>query len=107
MNPAQPTHELGPRDYAAPPPTQRNRSTATPGSHSFLLPAVGLFALILLVPAGFGGVALLRARRWRRAVGLSGRTELPPLPASYRREPEEEPSYRREPEDERAPASHP
>jgi hypothetical protein len=28
--------------------------------------------------------ALVRARRWRRSVRASGRTELPPLPSSYR-----------------------
>ncbi len=84
VRPATVTHELGPADYAAPAPTSRTAGTKSPSSHSFLLPVVAIFAVLLLVPVAFGGVALLRARRWRLAVRASGRTELPPLPSSYR-----------------------
>ncbi|MGZ4339839.1 MAG: hypothetical protein ACXVQ3_07265 [Gaiellaceae bacterium] len=88
--PATVTHELGPADYAAPPPTYRNHSTTSPGGHSLLLPVVGILALIFLIPLTLGGIALLRARRWRRSVRASGRTELPPLPSTYRRGGEEQ-----------------
>lgn len=88
--PATVTHELGPADYASPPGTQRNHSTSTPGGHSLLIPVVAIFALVLLIPLTLGGVALVRARRWRREVGAGGRTELPPLPSSYRGREEEQ-----------------
>jgi hypothetical protein len=84
VRPATVTHELGPADYAAPPPTSRTAATKSPSSHSFLLPVVGIFALVLLIPLALGAGAFLRARRWRRTVKASGRTELPPLPSSYR-----------------------
>lgn len=84
VRPATVTHELGPADYAAPPPTSRTATTSSPSSHSFLLPVVGIFAILLLIPLGLGVGVLLRARRWRRTVRASGRTELPPLPSSYR-----------------------
>lgn len=86
--PATVTHELGPADYATPPATQRNTSTATPASHSLLIPVVAILAIVLLVPLSLGGVALFRARRWRRTVGARGETGLPPLPSSYRRQEE-------------------
>ena len=88
MNPperaATVTHELGPADYATPPPTSRTSTTSNPSSHSFLLPVVAVFALVLLIPLALGIAAFVRARRWRKAVRASGRTELPPLPSSYR-----------------------
>ena len=84
VRPATVTHELGPADYAAPPPTSRTSTTSSPSSHSFLLPVIAIFAVVLLIPLALGAGALLRARRWRRTVRASGRTELPPLPTSYR-----------------------
>lgn len=84
VRPSTVTHELGPADYAAPAPTQRTSTTASPSSRSFLLPVVGIFAVLLLIPLALGAAALLRAQRWRRTVRASGRTELPPLPGSYR-----------------------
>jgi hypothetical protein len=82
--PATVTHELGPADYAAPPPTQRNSSTASPSSHSYLIPVASIVGIVLLIPLSLGVIALVRAWRWRRAVREAGRTELPPLPSSYR-----------------------
>jgi hypothetical protein len=87
--PATVTHELGPADYASPPPAQRNQATATPGGHSLLIPVVAIFALVLLIPLSLGAVALVRARRWRRAIGARGGKELPPLPSTYRKREEE------------------
>jgi hypothetical protein len=88
--PATVTHELGPADFASPPATSRTHGTASPGGHSLLLPVVAILALVLLVPLTVGGIALFRARRWRRSVVQGGRTQLPPLPSSYRRRPEEQ-----------------
>jgi hypothetical protein len=84
VRPATVTHELGPADYAAPPATSRTSATKDPSSHSYLLPVAAIFLVVLLIPLSLGGVALLRARRWKRAVQAGGRTELPPLPSSYR-----------------------
>lgn len=84
VRPATVTHELGPADYATPPPTSRTASTKSPSSHSFLLPVVAIFLVVLLIPLTLGALALVRARRWKRAVRASGRTELPPLPKTYR-----------------------
>ena len=84
MNPVtKKTHEVGPADFVAPPPTSQTpngKSTIRVG----ILPVVGILALILLIPLSFGVIALLRARRWKRLVRASSRTELPPLPSSYR-----------------------
>ena len=90
VRPATVTHELGPADYAAPPPTSRTSTTSSPSSHSFLLPVIAIFAIVLLIPLALGAGALLRARRWRRTVRATGRTELPPLPSSYRQGAEEQ-----------------
>ena len=90
VRPATVTHELGPADYAAPPPTSRTSTTSSPSSHSFLLPVVAILALILVIPLALGIAAFVRAHRWRRAVRAGGRTELPPLPSSYRGAAEEQ-----------------
>jgi|SRR5579871_4407411 len=82
--PATVTHELGPADFAAPPPTQRSSSTASPASHSYLIPVASIVGLVLLVPISLGVLGLVRAARWRRAVRATGRTALPPLPTSRR-----------------------
>jgi hypothetical protein len=82
--PATVTHELGPADYATPPPTSRTSTTSSSPRHSLLLPVVAILGLILVIPLALGIAAFTRARRWRRAVRASGRTELPPLPSSYR-----------------------
>jgi hypothetical protein len=80
VRPATVTHELGPADYAAPPATSRTSATKTRASRSYLLPVLGIFLVVLSIPLTLGGVALLRAQRWKRAVRAGGRTELPPLP---------------------------
>lgn len=85
VRPATVTHELGPADYAAPPPTARTSPTKGRASRSYLVPVLAIFLVVLSIPLTLGTVALLRARRWKRAVRAAGRTELPPLPQSYRR----------------------
>jgi hypothetical protein len=85
------THEIGPADFAAPAPS----GTAPSGSAALgavgLAPLFGVLGLGLLVVLAFGVVALVRARRWRRLVRETGRTELPPLPKSYLRDRSERP----------------
>lgn len=84
MNPVtKKTHEIGPADFVAPPPSSQTPNTKSTISVG-ILPVVGILALILLIPLSFGAIALLRARRWKRMVRASSRTELPPLPSSYR-----------------------
>jgi hypothetical protein len=83
MNPVtKKTHEVGPADFVAPPP-----SSQTPDTKSTIgigiVPVVSILALILLIPLTFGVIALLRARRWKRMVRAGARTELPPLPSGY------------------------
>jgi hypothetical protein len=84
MNPVtKKTHEIGPADFVAPPPSSRTPSTKSTVSIG-IVPVLGILALILLIPLSFGVVALVRARRWRRMVRANARTELPPLPSGYR-----------------------
>ena len=84
MNPVtKTTHEVGPADFFAPPPTSQTpngKSTMRLG----IVPVVSILGLVLLIPISFGVIALLRARRWRRMVQAGSRNELPPLPSSYR-----------------------
>lgn len=84
------THEIGPADFAAPPPS------STPNGHAALgdlglLPVIGLLLLVLVVPLVFGAIAFRRHRRWRRHVRTAARTELPPLPEGYLRDRSKEP----------------
>jgi hypothetical protein len=80
--PATVTHELGPADYAAPPPAPQQ--TTNTRSHSYLIPVAAIIGIVLLIPLSLGVVALARASRWRRAARETGRTELPPLPSNHR-----------------------
>ena len=84
MNPVtKKTHEIGPADFVAPPPTSQTPNTkGTIGIG--IVPVISILGLILLIPVSFGVVALVRARRWRRMVRASSSTDLPPLPSSYR-----------------------
>jgi hypothetical protein len=89
--PTKTTHEIGPADFAAPAP-----GGATPSGHATLgragiFPVVGVLLLVLLVPLSVAGIALVRARRWRRQVRAAGHTDLPPLPKRYLRERSERP----------------
>lgn len=79
-----PMAEVGPADYAAAssPGSSSLPDTTTHSSH--ILPVLAVLAAILLIPLGLGGVALRRARRWRRRVRSSGRQEIPSLPSRYR-----------------------
>jgi hypothetical protein len=82
--------EVGPADFAAPSGNAQNEPSKPPLWRRFgIVPAVTLFAFILLIPICVGMLALLRARRWRRRVRASDRTALPPLPSGYLRPPEE------------------
>jgi hypothetical protein len=84
MNPVtKKTHEIGPADFVAPPPTSRTPNNE-PTIGIGILPVILILSLVLLIPLSFGVVALMRARRWRRMVRSSSRSELPPLPSGYR-----------------------
>jgi hypothetical protein len=78
------THEIGPADFAA--PSSRGPADVGHTRPKWIIPGLVLFSLVLLVPLVLGAGALVRARRWKQQVRASGRTELPPLPSSYRRE---------------------
>jgi len=79
-----PMPEIGPADFAAgASPGAKGTPDSTEHS-SRILPVLALFVAIALVPLLLGGVALRRARRWRREVQSSGRQQIPSLPARYR-----------------------
>lgn len=82
------THEIGPADFAAPPAAPPPRGK----SHDYgLIPLFTILGIAALaVPLAFGFVAVRRARRWKRDVRASSRSELPPLPANYT-EPKKQP----------------
>ena len=77
------TRVVGPADFLAPPSSSAAAPAKPVVGHFGLLPVLGILALVLLIPAALGGVALVRARRFRRAARSGGRNTLPPLPASY------------------------
>lgn len=88
MNPVRhSTHEVGPADFQAPPPSTGRSEPAGASflGHGWLLAGLAVPALVVLGLLAAGLVALLRSRRWKRTVRAAGRNELPPLPASYRR----------------------
>jgi hypothetical protein len=90
MNPPQytTTHELGPADYASAGAHGHGSPDKPLLGHVGIAPALGILALVLLVPLSIGGVAVVRARRWRRHVRASDRRTLPPLPSGYLKGPE-------------------
>jgi hypothetical protein len=77
-------HEIGPADFAAPPPSSSSPSGKSALGGIGLVPIVVVLALVVLTPLAFGVIALRRARRWKRQVAASRRTELPPLPRPER-----------------------
>jgi hypothetical protein len=79
-----PMPEVGPADFAA---GSSPGSNGTPGSakhKSRIAPVLAILAVVALLPVLLGGIALRRARRWRRQVRSSGRQEMPSLPSRYR-----------------------
>lgn len=84
MNPVtRTTREVGPADFAAPPPASQ-APEGKPVRRVGIVPVLSILALILLLPLSFGGVALVRAWRWRARVRAAESTDLPPLPSGYR-----------------------
>jgi len=81
---AHPTAEVGPADFAAGSSPGSSGPPDTSAHKSRILPVLALLAAIVLVPLSIAGIALRRARRWRRQVRGSGRQEIPSLPARYR-----------------------
>jgi hypothetical protein len=85
MNPVtKTTHEIGPADFAAPAGASSAASNTSGGSKASLIPVVSILGLVILIPLTIGIGVALRARRWRKQVRASDRTELPALPARYR-----------------------
>jgi hypothetical protein len=77
------THEIGPADFAAPPPAQQTPKGKAALGHSAILIVVFILALVFLIPLTLGGIALHRARRWRRMVRARSGSQVPQLPPSY------------------------
>jgi hypothetical protein len=77
-------HEIGPADFAAPPPASQTPNGKSGIGHIGILPVVLILGLVLAFPLSFAAIALIRARRWKRLVQSTARTELPPLPSSTR-----------------------
>jgi hypothetical protein len=78
------TPEVGPADFAAGASTGSHAPPDSTEHKSRILPVLGVLAAIALVPLLLGGVALRRARRWRRQVRNSDRRQIPSLPERYR-----------------------
>jgi hypothetical protein len=86
MNPVtKTTREVGPADFAAQPAAAQGPGGKPALGRIGIVPVLSILALVLLIPVSLGGLALLRARRWKRSVRERARTELPPLPSSYGR----------------------
>jgi hypothetical protein len=87
MNPvaraATETHEIGPADFQAPPPSNQPPKGKAALGHSAILIVVFILALVFLIPLTVGGIALIRARRWRRMVRARPESQVPQLPPSY------------------------
>jgi hypothetical protein len=78
------TPEVGPADFAAGASTGSHAPPDSTEHKSRILPVLGVLAAIALLPLLLGGVALRRARRWRRQVRNSDRRQIPSLPERYR-----------------------
>ncbi|HZU20598.1 MAG TPA: hypothetical protein VE982_05235 [Gaiellaceae bacterium] len=81
-------HEIGPADFAAPPPASSSPAGKSVLGGIGLAPIAVVLALIVLTPLAFGLIAIRRARRFRREAAARRSAELPPLPRPERpREP--------------------
>jgi hypothetical protein len=76
-------HEIGPADFVAPSGSASSGTKPRLGS-SWLLPIVGILSLIFVIPLSLGIVLFVRSRRRKRQIAASGKSELPPLPSSFR-----------------------
>jgi hypothetical protein len=76
-------HEVGPADFAAPSGSASSGTKARLGT-SWLLPIVGILSLVFVIPLSLGIVLFGRSRRRKRRIAASGKSELPPLPSSFR-----------------------
>jgi len=77
-----PHPEVGPADFSAGLGAATNADKV--GHPRRILPVLAVIAAIALVPLSLGGIALLKALRWRRRVRNSGRSEVPTLPDRYK-----------------------
>lgn len=84
------TREIGPADFGAGGPSGGGEP-ARAAHKVALVPLVGIFALILLIPLALGVLSLYRARRWKKDVRERGTSTLPELPSTYLRGNEDRP----------------
>jgi hypothetical protein len=76
--------EIGPADFNAP-SAGRGQPTGKPRlASTWLLPVVAILSVALLAPLAIGVAVFIRSRRRRRRLIAEGRTELPPLPSTFR-----------------------
>jgi hypothetical protein len=76
-------HEVGPADFGAPGGGTTSPTKTRLGS-SWLIPIVAILSAAFVIPLVLGIVLFVRSRRRRRQILAEGRTELPPLPSSFR-----------------------
>jgi len=79
MNNGPNAREVGPADFAAPSGASQTPSGKTTLGGIGILPVVTILALVLLIPFSLAGIALWRARNWRRATRASAAGR--PLPS--------------------------
>ena len=83
-NPARNGHqEVGPADFGAPGGGTTSPTKSRLGS-DWLIPIVAILSLAFVIPLVLGLVLLVRSRRRKRQIRAEGRTELPPLPSSFK-----------------------
>jgi hypothetical protein len=83
-NPARNGHqEVGPADFGAPGAGTTSPTKSRLG-RDWLIPIVAILSAAFVIPVVLGLVLLVRSRRRKRQIRASGRTELPPLPSSFK-----------------------
>ncbi len=76
-------HEVGPADFGAPGGGTTSPTKTRLGS-SWLIPIVGILSAAFVIPLALGIVLLVRSRRRKKQIQAEGRTDLPPLPSTYK-----------------------
>jgi hypothetical protein len=76
-------HEVGPADFGAPGGGSTSPTKTRLGS-DYLIPIVAILSAAFVIPLVLGLVVFLRSRRRKRQIRAEGRTELPPLPSSFK-----------------------
>jgi hypothetical protein len=83
-NPARNGHqEVGPADFGAPGGGTTSPTKSRLGT-SWLIPIVGILSAAFVIPLVLGILLFVRSRRRKRQIRAEGRTDLPPLPSSFK-----------------------